>query len=270
MSGSVAAAQALLGTSAAVGLAGLAGWRFRGAPWTRWLWQGGSAGLSLAGLLAWGARWIEVGHLPLFGTFESALSLSVAVLLATLWWERRGRGELGIAPVGALIAAATLGHGLGYETAPYALTISERSLVVDAHALVSWAAFAVLAVNAGLSAVTLWGRGAAGAARGLVTTLEWGFFLHTGMLVTGAAYRFLLFGRAWAFDPIETLGLVAWVSYGTLLHLHFFAHWRDRRLAAWGLGLFALLVLSYRGIVYFPSWSTYHIFDVGLREHLMR
>ena len=77
-------------------------------------------------------------------------------------------------------------------------------------------------------------------------------------------------GVAWSFDPIETLGIVAWLSYGTLLHLHFFAHWRDRRLAAWGLGLFGLLVLSYRGIVYFPSWSTYHIFDVGLREHLMR
>jgi hypothetical protein len=50
---------------------------------------------------------------------------------------------------------------------------------------------------------------------------------------------------------------------------HLLAQWRGRRLAAWSLGLFVLLVVSYRLVVYFPSWSTYHIFDINLREHLM-
>ena len=32
-------------------------------------------------LVLWVLRWIEAGHLPLFGTFESALSVAGAVLL---------------------------------------------------------------------------------------------------------------------------------------------------------------------------------------------
>ena len=63
--------------------------------------------------------------------------------------------------------------------------------------------------------------------------------------------------------------LIAWIAYGTLLHMHLFAAWRGRRLAAWCLGLFALLVVSYRGIVYFPPVSTYHIFDMNLRIHVV-
>ena len=31
---------------------------------------------------------------------------------------------------------------------------------------------------------------------------------------------------------------------------------------------FAMLVISYRGLVYFPAWSTYHIFDIDLRIHV--
>ena len=58
------------------------------------------------------------------------------------------------------------------------------------------------------------------------------------------------------------------MAYGTLLHMVLFAGWEGRRLAAWCVGLFFVLVVSYRGIVYFPAWATYHIFDMDLRIHL--
>ena len=32
--------------------------------------------------------------------------------------------------------------------------------------------------------------------------------------------------------------------------------------------LFVLLTVTYRGIVYFPSWSSYHILDMDLRMHV--
>ncbi|NIP15989.1 MAG: hypothetical protein GWN02_07605, partial [Gemmatimonadetes bacterium] len=73
---------------------------------------------------------------------------------------------------------------------------------------------------------------------------------------------------AWSFDPIETLGFVAWMAYGTLLHLHLMAGWEGRRLASWCAALFVLLTVSYRAIVYFPPSSTYHIFDMDLRIHV--
>ena len=221
-------------------------------------------------LITWFVRWAVAGHLPLFGTYESALSLAVATLLGGLLVMKRSTGPAGLWPVVTATTAAIVAHGLSFDPTPYALTISERSWAVDVHAIAAWAAFGSLTVNAGVALRCLIGRSDphAPSDRLLTFTLSFGFVLHSAMLVTGSFYKFLLFGKVWSFDPIETLGLVAWISYGTLLHMHLFAGWQGRRLAGWCLALFVLLVVSYRGIVYFPAWSTYHIFDMDLRIHL--
>ena len=72
-----------------------------------------------------------------------------------------------------------------------------------------------------------------GGGRWLACSLYWGFVLHTAMIAPGSVYRFMLFGRAWSFDPVETPALVAWAGYGTLLRLHLFVGWEGRRLASW-------------------------------------
>lgn len=217
----------------------------------------------------WGLRWWEAGHLPIFGTYESALSLAVATLAAALLVRYRGPGASAAWPLGCGVSALLLAHGLAFDTEAFALTISERSWVVDLHALAAWAAFGALAAHAGVGALRLRTRGEAPAIdSALATSLSLGFLLHTAMMASGSFYKFLLFGSAWSFDPIETMGLAAWMAYGTLLHMQLLAGWSGRRLARWGVGLFLLLIVSYRGIVYFPSWSTYHIFDMNLRIHL--
>jgi ABC-type transport system involved in cytochrome c biogenesis permease subunit len=208
--------------------------------------------------------------LPLFGTYESALSLALAVLLAAGAFRLKGATPPSTWPVACLVAGVIVVHGLRYDTTAYALTISERSWVVDVHAVLAWAAFAVLTSQLGFAVYRLARRRKdALLDRRVAFTLSLAFFLHTAMLASGSLYKFLLFGSAWSFDPVETLGLVAWMAYGTLLHLHLLAGWEGRRLAAWSIGLFAILLVSYRGIVYFPAWSTYHIFDVDLRIHLI-
>jgi ABC-type transport system involved in cytochrome c biogenesis permease subunit len=219
----------------------------------------------------WLTRWWQAGHLPLFGTFESSLSVSVAVLGATAVTARRESGSVGLWPIACIVSAALLAHGARFDTTVFPLTISERSWIVDVHALLAWAAFGALAANTGFALVRLLGGSTANPRldRRIAFTLSTGFMLHSAMLASGSFYKFLLFGRAWSFDPVETLGLVAWVSYGTLLHMHVFSGWQGRRLAAWCLALFLVLTASYRGIVYFPSWSTYHIFDMDLRLHVV-
>ena len=218
---------------------------------------------------AWLARWRSAGHLPLFGTYESALSLALAVLAAAMGTAFRAPGAAAPLPVACAVAAALVAHGLGFDTTAYPLTISERSWVVDVHALLAWGAFGSLTANAGFALRRLLLSGdAAGADRAVDRTLSLGFLLHSAMMASGSFYKFLLFGRAWSFDPIETLGFVAWAAYGTLLHMRLLAGWAGRRLARWCLGLFVILLITYRGIVYFPSWSTYHIFDMDLRMHL--
>jgi len=267
---STSLASALVALCLIASTAGFVAWFRPGAPRLGRIGDGlGLVCLTLS-LAAWIVRWSVAGHLPLFGTYESALSLAVAVLLGGLLARYRSTGPPGIWPVACGAAALLVAHGLRFDPTAYALTISERSWVVDVHAILAWAAFGGLLVNAGFALRRLVGRlsDESRIDRLLSFSLSLGFLLHTGMMVSGSFYKFLLFGQAWSFDPIESLGFVAWVSYGTLLHMHLFAGWEGRRLAKWCIGLFIVLIVSYRGIVYFPAWSTYHIFDMDLRMHL--
>ncbi len=241
---------------------------------------------SAALVLAWGLRASIAGHMPLFGMYESALSLALATVVVAACWEMRHRGRTIITPLAVLVGAALLSHGRTFDPTAYALTISERSWVVDVHAVIAWLAFGVLALSNFLALRIVLGRTdgddsarkahrlATGAAelheleRPLVRSLQLGFLMLTGMIASGSVYKFLLFGTPWSFDPVESMALVVWMAYATLLHLHLFVGWRGKRLAGWTLGLFALLVISYRALVYFPAWSTYHIFDMDRRIHV--
>ena len=259
----------LIVASTLTGVFGIVGWFRPASSWMRPIGEAGGLACLLLSLVAWITRWSEAGHLPLFGTYESSLSLALAVLLGALilWFRSRGTGLAW--PVACLVTAAVVTHGSLFDRTPYALTISERSWVVDVHSLLAWAAFGVLAANAALAAFRLLSRRDGKTVdRQLVLSLEIGFVGHSAMLVSGSVYKFLLFGTAWSFDPIEILGMIAWLSYGTLLHMHAFAGWNGRRLAVWCLALFVLLTVTYRGIVYFPSWSSYHILDMDLRMHV--
>lgn len=219
--------------------------------------------------ITWGLRTASAGHLPLFGMYESALSLALATVIVTVGWEIRHKGRTILTPLAVLIAAALLSHGESFDATAYALTISERSWVVDIHAVVAWFAFAVLALSNFL-ALRLILRRTPGEdlEKPLVTSLQVGFVLLTGMIISGSVYKFMLFGTPWSFDPVESMALVVWMAYATLLHLHLFVGWRGKKLARWTLGLFALLVISYRALVYFPAWSTYHVFDMDRRIHV--
>lgn len=260
--------RAALVVSVAAATAGFGAWARPSTRGARLAWGIGAAALTVATAAAWTSRLIEAGHLPLFGTYEGAASMAFAVAIAALAWELRSGFSSGVAAFGALVAAGLLAQGLRHDPAIYPLTVSGRSLVVGAHAILAWGAFGVLAVNAALSLHLLLRPAAEEtlAGRGLVRTLKLGFLLHSAMLASGSLYEFMLLGNAWSFDPIETLGLLAWLSYAALIHLRLLGGWEARRLAGWSLFVFLLLVLSYRAIVYFPPSSTFHLFDVGLRS----
>ena len=84
----------LAAVCAASGAFGLSGWvAGRDARYER---VGGWLGLLcfLLAALIWVARWSVAGHMPLFGTYESGLSLALAVLAATLLTRRRPAAAL--------------------------------------------------------------------------------------------------------------------------------------------------------------------------------
>jgi len=63
------------------------------------------------------------------------------------------------------------------------------------------------------------------------------------MIVSGAIWANEAWGRYWAWDPIETWSLIAWVVYALFLHARLTLGWSGNKLA-W-LSIIALPVVSF-------------------------
>jgi ABC-type transport system involved in cytochrome c biogenesis permease subunit len=239
--------------------------------------RGMLAGLALHAASA-AVRWIAIGHPPIFGTYEAALSASWFVLLfvAVAFRPPHGCFRLLVLP-GVPIALLLLLYGLAFNTQRMPLTISEISLWVDAHALFAWLAFAPFTLAFCLSAVYLWEQSRRDSAPPaalrppleLIDELAFryinvGFVNHSVMFALGCYYSSILFGTWWLWDPAFTISLAAWLSVALYIHLRLFYSWGGERAARLFAAIFALVVFSYWGLVYLPAGRTFHVFDIDV------
>jgi len=83
------------------------------------------------------------------------------------------------------------------------------------------------------------------------------FPLLTLMIVLGAVWANIAWGRYWSWDPKETAALVTWLVYGAFLHARVVRGWRGRK-AAWLLLLgFATIFVAYFGNYIFGGLHSY-------------
>jgi ABC-type transport system involved in cytochrome c biogenesis permease subunit len=138
------------------------------------------------------------------------------------------------------------------DQAAHALEPPYRSNWLMVHVVFAWLAFGSYVVASALAGYFLWVTRRAVPVpepdrRGLVDELAarliaFGFVSDSVMIASGAIWAHGLWGRYWAWDPIETWSLVSWLVYGVNLHLRFTLGWQGRR-AAW------VAVLSVLGII---------------------
>lgn len=239
-----------------------------------------SAGLILQFASA-GIRWFDIGHPPINGTYEAALAGSWFMLLYTAFSYKSVHGHfrpllLTTLPIAVLIIL----YGLTFNTERIPLTISERSLWVDFHALFSWLAFGSYTVAACLAAAYLivvsgQGSGASGKQNLepeilddlIFCYINLGFITHTVMFALGSYYSSILFGNWWQWDPVNSTSLITWLAYGLAIHMRLFYGWKGSRGANLAIVAFLTAIVSYWGLIYFPSGSTYHVFDLELKSH---
>lgn len=238
-----------------------------------------------------GIRWYGIGHPPVFGTYEAALAGSWFMLLYTAFSYKSVHGHfrpllLTTVPIAILIIL----YGLTFNTERIPLTISERSLWVDFHAMFSWLAFGSYTAAACLAGAYLW-QGARGKGQGGEDSAEWGmrnadsnsspdvlddlifryinfgFITHTVMFALGSYYSSILFGTWWQWDPVNSTSLITWLAYGLAIHMRLFYGWKGSRGANLAIVCFLTAIVSYWGLIYFPPGSTYHVFDLELKSH---
>jgi cytochrome c-type biogenesis protein CcsB len=215
--------------------------------------------IAVAAWVAHGAcilvRWAATGHAPVQGAYENSLAgawfLPLLGALAARWHATAARA----APVVLAAALVILGNGIMAPAERAPLEPAYRSTWLAVHVVFAWIAFGAYLVSAAFSVHELWGsRGGRtperAAVLGEVTArlVAVGFLGHTVMIASGAIWAHGLWGRYWAWDPIETWSLVSWLVYGVNLHLRYTLGWRGRRAAWLGVLSVVTIVITFFGI----------------------
>ena len=239
---------------------------------------------ALLQLISASIRWVDIGHPPIFGTYEAALAGSWFLVLFVMisYWSVHRHFNLLVktaVPVSILIIL----YGLTFNTEHIPLTISEKSLWVDFHALFSWLAFAPFTLAFCLSAYYLWKNRGGGVLTPALSPEEraqfeiidelafryinFGFIMHTIMFALGCYYSSILYGKWWMWDPAESTSLITWLSIALYIHMRLFYNWKERKAAWLFVVIFATVIFSYWGLVYLPPGSSFHVFDLELKAH---
>lgn len=201
-------------------------------------------------------RWIAVGHGPYMMKYEVLSSNAWIAVAALLLFLRRRPAWAAVALV--VLPSALLAMGLGLFSSPEAreLPPSLRSVWLIFHislAKVSLAAFLLSTATAVLQLIER--RPGAGAWRARLPPPEtldaytvrfvgFGMICWTITIAAGAVWAHQAWGRYWGWDAVETWSLIAWVAYGTFLHVRRFYRPGPRATAWWSIGCFAVFVLT--------------------------
>ena len=216
--------------------------------------------LALTGTIA--VRWIESGHPPVLWRFEHALSggwfvMAAFVLVAWRFAALRNLGII-VAPLTLLIVGNGLMGG-GLELVPLPPPYQSNWLWIHVgFGWVCYGAYHVAAIAAVLYLLKSRAvRKGAEVSRFYAALPEldslddiifkiiiYGFISHIVMLGSGAIWAYGLWGRYWAWDPIENWTLISWLIYGLNIHLRATYGLKGAR-GAW------LAILSLIGVLIF-------------------
>jgi len=229
---------------------------------TMFTWMGG---LFLGG--AWLTRWVATGHAPYSNMYEYSMSFAFATTVAYVVLERKYNARhLGtfILPIAIALLAYAKTVPSTIEPLIPALQNQELLTIHVACAMISYGLFAA---SFG-AAVTQLVQGPKNRFTWLppFNTLEEisfravavGFPFLALVLVLGAYWGNIAWGRYWAWDPKETSALVTWLIYAVYLHTRNLAGWKGDRSAI-------VLIVGFGAVLF--TYYAVNLWVVGLHSY---
>lgn len=215
-------------------------------------------------------RWYSIGSPPVFGVFESA---QADTFLAILLFFLASRRHEGLKTLGILILPLSiilLLQGVFVRTGHFPPTISERGIWVELHAYAGYLTFAPIVIAFAISVFMLVKKD--------LTSIDVldeyifrftaiGFLFFTINIAFGCYYSFRLFGRWWMWDPLNITAAITWLTYATIIHLRLFWGWKQKTAAKLTIIAFLILLFLYKGLIFLPVGSTYHVFELEWARH---
>ena len=210
-------------------------------------------------------RTIAVQHGPFANMYEFSIAFAWGVLAAHVYFERRYHMRvLGLfaLPVALLLLlyATTIP-----STSDPLVPALQNNLLLTTHvavAIVAYGGFAVAFAAAALHLIASYTGSRRLPRLELLDEIGYravviGFPFLTLVIVLGAVWANVAWGRYWGWDPKETASLVTWLIYGAYLHARVVRGWRGNR-AAWLLVLgFAATLFTYFGNLFFTGLHSY-------------
>lgn len=219
--------------------------------------------VALTGTLV--ARAIATGHAPFSNQYEFAVSFAWGMLAAQVYFEWRYRVRALALLVLPITLAMLLYASTTDATAAPLLPALQNHLLLTLHVVTAVLAYGAAGVAFGAGVLYLLAprlplRGLPSQElldeigyRGVV----FAFPLLTIMIILGAIWADIAWGRYWSWDPKETAALVTWLIYGAYLHARVVRDWRGNR-AAWLLIVgFLAILFTYFGNLFFGGLHAY-------------
>lgn len=208
-------------------------------------------------------RWIDTGFPPFVSYFE-AMSASVWFCVLGYLIIQQIKDFLkpigtGIFPFIVLLMGWAGTHPFGGRVLP----VSLQSSWLFVHASFATAAVGCFVIAAGISAIRLYKTKQNNLNDTSDLILKYddfsyrlillGFLFYGIMIISGAIWADLAWGRYWGWDPIEVWSLITWLTYAIYLHIHFTLKKLRGKFLAW-YALIAVFLAAFSlwgvGIVY--------------------
>jgi cytochrome c-type biogenesis protein CcsB len=210
-------------------------------------------------------RAIHTGHGPFSNMYEFSIAFAWGVLGVYLYFERRYHlRTLGLVTLPVVIAMLAYATTIPATAEPLVPAL-QNNLLLTVHvatAIVAYGSFSV-AFGAALLYLIQPETGRRGLPRPAILdeisyrAVVIGFPFLTLVIVLGALWAEIAWGRYWGWDPKETASLVTWLIYGAYLHARVVRAWHGRR-AAWLLVVgFGATLFTYFGNYFFGGLHAY-------------
>lgn len=239
--------------------------------WYAWTRQGDAGRFAtifawMAALLLTGAvitRTIAAERGPFANMYEFSLSFGWGILLAYVVMERQYK----LRTIGAFVVPVSLLLLLYALTVPSAVRplvpALQNNLLLTIHVSLAIVAYAMVAVAFGSAVMYLIQEGR----NNRVSVLPPADFLDAMgyravliafpfiflMIVIGALWADIAWGRYWGWDPKETASLVTWLIYAGYLHARAVAGWRGKTTATLLIIGFVATMFTFFGVNLFLS-----------------
>jgi cytochrome c-type biogenesis protein CcsB len=210
-------------------------------------------------------RAIATGHGPFSNMYEFSIAFAWGILGAYYWFEHKYHQRM----LGLLALPVALGMLLYASTIPADIEplvpALQNNLLLSVHvatAIVAYGSFTV-AFAAAILYLAQPETGRWGLPKPAVLdeigyrAIVVGFPFLTLVIVLGALWADVAWGRYWGWDPKETASLVTWFIYGAYLHARVMRGWRGRKAAILLIVGFGATLLTYFGNLFFGGLHSY-------------